>query len=277
MHKIDEMKTEEKPDFEEPLENGEQENIATEIKDEPSGREIPDEEIAGGEKEKSERIVIPARSKDGKPDFHGSVVRPHKKEDPLFNLRNLLFVSAALAIFGVFLFVINFFNPQKPGDKNITYTFETPNKIFTPVFSGGTPGKVTFPVNIKGAEGKRCLQFSYNNDADTYIGLGTIKPDLKNFKDIKIRICSHTDRTFAVSVTELTGPVYMYVFDLKADQWQEITATPDKFILSGHLQDPDGKLNLDNLYSRLVIADMSGDRGVVGDNMFWLESVVIEK
>ncbi len=267
MQKTDETKMEEKPDFNEPIEKETQEKSE-------NGDE---KQTSGKEGQTGEKIIIPARSKVEKYEFHGSSVKPHKKEDPLFNLRNLFFVSAVFAIFAVFLFIVNYFNPQKPGDKNISYTFESPNRIFSPVFSGGTVGKLTFPTNIKGADGRRCLQFSYNNDADTYIGLGTIKPDMKNFKAIKIRICSHTDRIFAVSVTELTGPVYMYIFDLKADQWQDITATPDKFILSGHLQDPDGKLNLDNLYSRLVIADMSGDRGIVGDNMFWLEKVVIEK
>lgn len=283
MQKANETKTEEKPDFKEPEEIEAQDKPVLKVREENADEEIlsaaasDKEEFSGEEKETGEQIIIPARSKAEKPDFHGNLVKPHKKEDPLFNLRNLFFVSAVFAIFAIFLFVINFFNPQKPGDKNITYNFDSPNKIFSPLFSGGTPGQVTFPAGIQGANGKRCLQFTYSNDADSYIGLGTIRPDMKDFKAVKIRICSHTDRTFAVSVTELTGPVYMYVFDLKGDEWQDITATPDKFILSGHTQDPDGKLNLDNLYSRLVIADMSGDRGIVGDNMFWLESVVVEK
>ena len=267
MQKTDKTKTEEKPDLKEAEE--------TETQEKPV--EVDKEEILAKDKIPDEKIIIPLRSKGGKSDFHGAPVKPHKKEDPLFNLRNLFFVSAVFAIFAVFLFVVNFFNPQKPGDKNTIYTFDNPNKIFSPLSSGGTIGQITFPSGIQGANGKRCLQFSYSNDADSYIGLGTIKPDMKDFKAIKIRIRSHTDRIFAVSVTELTGPVYMYVFDLKADQWADITATPDKFIPSGHIQDPDGKLNPDNLYSRLVIADMSGDRGIVGDNMFWLESVVVEK
>ena len=224
-----------------------------------------------------EKIVIPPRRKGEKPKFHGKTIKAHKKEDPIFNIKNILFVAAVMAIFGAFLFVVHRFSPDQTGEKEIIYRFDRPSNIFKVVSSGGTAEKIQFPSGISGMEGKKCLQLTYDNDADSYMGIGTIQPDMNNFKSISFRICSKHDRIFAVSVTELTGAVYMYVFNLKGGEWTDIKAVPSQFKISAHSTDKDGRLDINNLFSRLVIADMSGDRGVVGRNTMWIEKVVIEK
>ena len=67
-----------------------------------------------------ERIIIPPRKKGEKSKFHGKTIKAHKKEDPLFNMKNLLFVAAVMAIFGIFLFVVNYFSLKKPMTKKLS-------------------------------------------------------------------------------------------------------------------------------------------------------------
>jgi len=233
-----------------------------------------------GDKDKTtapEKNVAKKKKSDHESRFPSGVIKIHRKEDPLFNTRNLIFVSITLGIFLIFVLAMSYYGSKTANEKRFVYSFNSPNRVFHPICSGGKHEKITFVKDVPGMKAGGCLKLSYTNDVDKFIGIVTINPRMKNFKEILLRIRSAEDRIFGISVEEITGPVYIYTIKLKANKWTDVSATPEKFILSGHSRDPNDKFNTDMLVNRLVIADLSGDRGIVGPNTFWVEKVVIEK
>ena len=204
-------------------------------------------------------------------------VKIHRKEDPMFGKQNLILVAVTVLLTAALIYAFRF-SPGVTNQKQVRFDFPASISAFMPIAGGGkSEGKISAVSGIPGSNAKACLQYEYENEVDQFFGIVTIKPDMKNFKSIKFRIKSKTDRTFAVSVQEMTGTVYMHTFELKSDQWQEIAVTPADFKPSADASDPNGKLDLDQLNSKLVIADMSGDRGIIGKNTFWLDMVEIER
>lgn len=162
--------------------------------------------------------------------------------------------------------------------KTLRYDFGKGNYSFKPVGSvGQKEGTLSIVESIEGSDNNRCLQFEYYNKVDSFIGIGTMEPDLSGLKEIRLRIRSGEDRIFAISLDELQGRVFIYPFELKKGQWTEITAKPEDFIISAHLQETERKLNPAELSRRLVIADLSGDRGIIGPNTFWVDWIEIAK
>ncbi|MCD4783480.1 MAG: hypothetical protein K8T10_06580 [Candidatus Eremiobacteraeota bacterium] len=215
-----------------------------------------------------------------KSKFKPGTVRIPKPEDPIFNKKNIIFVGVILALFLIFILV---FRPRPPAS---VYNYQNFKSAFYPISGGGADdnkaekkinGKISLTHKVEGLQEKGCLKFDYENEVDQYIGVGTIKPVLNNFKEISLRIRSKNPRIFAIGIEEMSGVDYLYSFPVKADKWIEVTVTPGDFVLSSSESDPNGKFDLDNLNNRLVIADLSGQRGEIGKNIFWIEKVEIKK
>ncbi|MCE1245151.1 MAG: CIA30 family protein [Firmicutes bacterium] len=210
-------------------------------------------------------------------NYKSGRVKLHRREDPLFGRHNMVLVVITIVLTVVLIYFFRF-APGVSNQKTIVFEFPSSAGAFMPIAGGGkSEGKITAPSGIPGATGKACLQYDYENEVDQFFGVVTIKPDMKNFENIKFRIKSKTDRTFAVSVQEISGVVYMHIFQLKADQWQDVSITPADFSPSADAHDANGKLDCDQLNSKLVIADMSGDKGIIGPNTFWIDRIEIDK
>lgn len=194
---------------------------------------------------------------------------------PLLQGRYLIIGGICLLVI-VVIMGAKFLLPDRYNSNHIIFNFGRSTDTFRPVAAQGQPdGKISIVRDAPGLNGKGCLQFEYYNEVDRFVGVGTLEPNLNNFKQIKIRMCSKEERIFVVSVDEETGPVYLYVFELRPGEWTDVTAAPDKFIPSSHGPDPNGKLDVDRLTRRLTIADLSGDRGIIGPNKFWIEKIEI--
>lgn len=228
------------------------------------------------------RKKVPEGSRDSisTAKFKPGTVRIHKPEDPLFNKRNIIFVGVILALFILFIFI---FRPRPPAS---VYNYQNFKSAFYPISGGGADdnkadkkvkGKISLTHKVDGLQEKGCLKFDYENEVNQYVGVGTVKPDLNNFKEITIRIRSKNPRIFAVGIEEMSGVDYLCSFPVKANKWTEKTITPSDFVISRGERDPNGKLDLDNLNRRLVIADLSGQKGEIGENVFWIEKVEIKK
>jgi hypothetical protein len=234
----------------------------------PAHTETPAASPAGDTSSSSDKNVVHYKPGD---------IKLHRKEDSILGKQNMLLALITIVLTVV---VIVAFKVIPGSSDQKTFVFEFPSSVraFMPIAGGGkSEGKISAVSGIPGATGKACLQYDYENEVDQFFGVVTIKPVMKNFKAIKFRIKSKTDRTFAVSVQEMNGGVYMHIFKLKADVWQDITATPADLTPSADSTDTNGRIDLDQLNNKLVIADMSGDRGIIGKNTFWLDKVEVER
>jgi len=262
-----------------------QEKVKEEIKQEKEKRvEVHKKESrkSGIEFIANVRKRVPEGSRDSiaSAKFKPGTLKVQKPEDPLFNKRNLIFVGVILVLFVVFIFI---FRPRPPAS---VFNHENFKGAFYPISGGGADdnkaekqvkGKIKITDKVEGLIEKSCLEFDYENEVNQYIGVGTLKPNLNNFREIIVRIRSKESRTFGLGIEEMSGTDYIYSFPLKSGQWTEISATPGDFMPSHGERDENGKLDLDRLNSRLVIADLSGQKGEIGKNVFWIEKVEIKK
>lgn len=189
--------------------------------------------------------------------------------------------SAAILIFSiaVFLLLLLALHIAASSGKGpvTTYSFDRGTWGFQPV--GSPLGKIEITRDAPGLpKGNGALSCTYENQVDNFTGIGTNSAPLDNFREIEVTVLSKEDRTLGVVVDEAeTGAVYVYTFQVKAGQWVTEKCPPDLFLLSPASSDTNNRLDVENLNSRLVIADMSGFQGEIGQNSFWVSKIVINR
>ncbi len=186
----------------------------------------------------------------------------------------IFIVAVTFLLFGIYVAFMHYLKKSE-NKSRIVFSFDRYLCNFKAM--GKPEGDLSLDKNPPNSS-KGALKYVYDNEVDEYTGVGRLGVNLNNFKEIRIRMMSEKDRIFAVSVDEKdTSAVYLYVFHLKGGKWQDVVAKPSDFQLSAASSDPNGVLDLSNLNSRLVIADLSGDRGIVGPNTFWIEKIEVVK
>lgn len=156
-------------------------------------------------------------------------------------------------------------------------TFDKGNAGFEPV---GEPSGTTFADSSPPDSDNKlvALRYSYETQVDQYSGIGAMGMSLNGFTALKIRIFSEKERTMGVVVDEEeTGAHYVYSFKAPAGKWIEETCPPDLFMLSPGSSDSNNLLDTASLNSRLLIVDMSGFKGILGPNTFWVSRIEILK
>lgn len=208
------------------------------------------------------------------PEGHEKVMPP-KRPPTSRAQKNLAMMSAAgLAVFVVILVVIYAANLFMGSRGRTIYDFERFKEGFRPV--GVPEGELRITREAPGLQNEGALEYKYENEVDKFTGVGTLGADLSGFTRIKLHIRSKEDRTFVISVDEIDGgTIYVYVFELKGGEWTEISAAPEDFTLGGGQSDNNGRLDVENLNNRLVIADMSGEKGIIGKNSIWISKIEI--
>lgn len=253
------------------------------IKEQPKNQEVEklqqEKEIEAPleekeEEKKEEKKKIPPM----KPPVDRVTPKLEKPQRPLIiDMAKVIVVLVTIGIIAGLYILFNMARLQSQAPGITILTFDKYTEGFKPV--GVPEGTISLTRKAPGLkEGQGALQYDYKNVADKYVGIGTLRTNPNNFKEIKLKICSKKDRTFAIGLEEIEdGSSYVFVFNLKANRWTEVKATPDAFRLSRGSPDGNNRLDIDSLNNRLMIADMSGYKGEIGENTFWLSSVEIER